>query len=274
MIENNTIATILHFIEENYNRQITIDEIEKISFYSYRNIQRIFKYACGETIGAYQKRLKIENAYKLILYTKNNFSDIAISVGFDNSASLSKAFKQQYKISPKEARQNKLSLLHKQNIIPEFATHYIKPKIIYFPETIIYYQTIKTNYDNIEIELLWEKFTQYSFPKHDIEYYGIIADEPLITEKMNCRYDAATTQPALTKQLQSKKIKAGKYAQFFHYGSYEHIEETYKLIYTGWIFNSKFDFGNSPIIEHYIKHSSNTEDPTNYITAILIPVDR
>lgn len=274
MTENNALNTILHFIEENFNRQITINEIEKISFYSYRNIQRIFKYACGETIGAYQKRLKLEHAYKLILYTKNNFSEIAIVVGFENSASLSKAFKKQFKISPKEARQNKLKLLVVDNITPAFATNYIEPKIIYFPETIIYYQTTKTSYDNNEIEILWEKFSAYIFPERDTEYYGIIADEPLITDKLNCRYDAATTLPAKNKNLPSKKIKSGKYAQFFHYGNYDNIEQTYKLIYTGWIFNSALDFDSSPIIEHYIKHASNSEHPDDFITAILIPLKK
>ena len=69
-MDSDCIDNTLSFIEKNYNSPISIKDLERISFYSYRNIQRIFKYSCGETIGAYQKRLRVENAYKLILYTK------------------------------------------------------------------------------------------------------------------------------------------------------------------------------------------------------------
>ena len=62
---------------------LSVKELEDISHYSYRNIQRIFKYSCGETIGAFQQRLKVENAYKRILYTQENLTSIAIEVGFD-----------------------------------------------------------------------------------------------------------------------------------------------------------------------------------------------
>ncbi len=112
------IFKTIHFIEENYNKTISPKELESISLYSYRNIQRIFKYMCGETIGSYQQRLKVENAYKLILYTQTPFSDIAFSVGFESLAAFSKAFKLRFGISPKEARHNKPDLFEKKGISP------------------------------------------------------------------------------------------------------------------------------------------------------------
>ena len=92
-------------MEKNYDQPVSVKELEDISHYSYRNIQRIFKYSCGETIGAFQQRLKVENAYKRILYTQENLTSIAIEVGFANIASFSKAFKQHFGISPKAAKQ-------------------------------------------------------------------------------------------------------------------------------------------------------------------------
>ena len=114
----NGVLNTIHFIEKHYNKPISVQDLERVSHYSYRNIQRIFKYSCGETIGNYQQRLKVENAYKLILYTQNPLSDIALSVGFESLAAFSKAFKHRFGVSPKQARQTKPDLFEKNALLP------------------------------------------------------------------------------------------------------------------------------------------------------------
>jgi AraC family transcriptional regulator len=268
----NCIFDTLNFIETHYNKPISTQELESISYYSYRNIQRIFKYTCGETIGAYQKRLRVEKAYKLLLYTKENLSLIALEVGFDNIASFSKAFKQHFGVSPREARTNKSVLFQENNIIPIQSDVVIKPEILYLPPIQVYYQSINTDYANAVIETLWSKMMSLGFQNHGIDYYGVIADEPLITDKIKCRYDACASMPSTKKQLPTKTILGGKYAKFLHRGSYETIEDTYTKIYANWILTSKMAFSPNPIIEQYIKHDSNTVDENDYLTAILLPL--
>jgi AraC family transcriptional regulator len=267
------IYSIIHFIEKNYNKLISIEELEQVSFYSYRNIQRIFKNTCGETIGAFQKRLKVENSYKLILFTKTSLSQIALEVGFENSASFSKAFKQFYGISPKEARMNKPVLFQQNEMNPTISHLEIKPEIVYIPEVKIYYNSIQSHYENAEIESLWNKFMIHNFPDNT-DFYGIIADEAIITDKLNCRYDAGATKQALVNKLPSKNILGGRYAKFIHHGDYDTIGKTYKQIYGNWILSIELEFSHLPIIEHYIKHSGNTESIENYITYILIPLKK
>lgn len=272
-MEAAAIYNTIHFIESNYNKVITIKELEAVSHYSYRNIQRIFKYACGETIGAYQKRLKIERAYKLLLYTTEPLTSIALEVGFENSASFSKAFSQAYSISPSEARKNKSILFEKNKITPAIIDAWIEPEIVYETETKIYYQSTKTHYANENIEELWQKITGLSFPASDINYYGIIADQPIITDKLKCRYDACASIQPVNGTLPSKKILGGRYAKFLHHGSYNTIEQTYYKIYAGWVLSTKLEFSPSPIIEQYIKNPGNTANELDYVTAILIPVN-
>lgn len=264
----------LHFIETNYNKAISIKELESISYYSYRNIQRIFKYSYGETIGEYQKRLKIENAYKMILYTKETLSQIALEVGFDNIASFSKAFKLYFGISPKEARLNKPALFKKNAITYRVSDFILKPKIVQLPPVQVFYQSTKTHYLNDDIEELWEQFLIHDFPNKGTDYYGVIVDEPLITDKIKCRYDACASVQANHKQLPSKMIFGGKYAQFTHKGGYDTIEETYTNIYARWVLTTQLEFNSSPIIEHYIKHEDNTDNKNDYITAILLPLKK
>jgi AraC family transcriptional regulator len=268
------IYNTLALIEKKYNDTITVEELERVSFYSYRNIQRIFKYACGITIGGYQQQLKVENGYKLILYSPNSLSSIALTVGFDSLAAFSKAFKQHFGVSPKEARLNKTVLFEAHKIVPCAADTVVECTIVYRSALKIYYQRTETHYQNEDIEGLWEQLMALDFPKNGVEYYGTIMDEPLVSNTIKCRYDACASVCPKDKNLPSKTIFSGKYAQFLHHGSYETIDETYTKIYARWILTTQLAFDASPIIEHYIKHNSNTENEADFLTAILIPLKK
>jgi AraC family transcriptional regulator len=271
-MNSDCILKTIQFIETNFDKPISAQDLERVSLYSYRNIQRIFKYTCGETIGGYQQRLKVEYAYKLILYTSNAFSDIAFEVGFESLAAFSKAFKLRFGLSPKEARRQKSLLFEKNDILPIFTEGGISYEKIYLPPQKVYFQSTFTDYDNVEIEKLWSKFMQLNFPKNGVDYFGVIADEPLITEKIKCRYDACASVLPKNMDLPAKTLFGGKYAQFLHQGSYETLEDTYQKIYAGWILTTQLAFSPSPIIEHYIRHDSNTADEADFLTAILIPL--
>lgn len=266
------VYNVLNFIENNYDQDVSIKQLEEISFYSYRNIQRIFKYTCGETIGAYQKRLRVENAYKLMLYTKENITAIALKVGFANLSSFSKAFKQHFNCSPKEAKLNKPLLFSEAGITPVESGVSLQPEIIYLPPFKVYYESAFIPYENAEIEWLWERFMQNEFPDTGTTYFGVIADDPLITEELNCRYDACSSTQASNKLLPSKMIPGGRYAQFIHSGTYETIEETYKNIYSRWMLTADLEFAPTPIIEKYLKHADNTNTKDDQQTSILLPL--
>lgn len=266
------VYNTINLIEQQYDQPISIKALEDVSNYSYRNIQRIFKYSCGETIGAYQQRLRVENAYKLILYTKESLTTIALKVGFANLASFSKAFKQHFGISPKLAKSGKVQLLSTTNLTPVKAGGTLKPEIVYLPPLKVYYKSTFIQYTNPEIELLWSDFVKHSFPLRETEYFGIIADEPLIRDELACKYDACASQPAADQKLPSKIIMGGRYAQFLHKGKYDTLDDTYQKIYAGWILDCGLEFSQNPIIERYIKHVDNTEREEEQLTAILLPL--
>lgn len=269
----NCVYNSITLIEKNYDQVISIEELEEVSHYSYRNIQRIFKYTCGETVGAYQKRLRVENAYKMMIYTSANISSIALKVGFSNLASFSKAFKQHFGITPKEAKSQKTPLMAKAEIFPVEAAQLLKPEIVYLRPLTVYYGTAFISYIDEEMEGLWDKFMKNEFPEHGNEFYGIVADEPLIRENLKCRYDTCSTMQAKNIRLPSKTIGGGRYAQFIHSGGYETIEETYTQIYSGWILEPGLEFGPSPVIEKYIGHPGNTARSEEQQTYILLPLN-
>ncbi len=269
------IQHIIKYIEENYNEDISIQKLEQLSNYSYRNAQRVFKNIFNESLGAFQKRLKLENAYKKLIYTSDSITEISYSVGFDSLQSFSKSFKKQFNISPIKAR------LGKKDTFKSFINDYheesknIDCEVVFFKEIKVFYIGIQTkNYNSTEIELLWDKIDAIIEKKGTIEYFGIIVDQPLVTDMLKCRYEACIDKDPANKEFFSTYILGCKYAKYIHKGSYSLIEDTYRRIYKDWLFNSTLEFDSTPIIEHYVKNDYNTENIDDYITEILVPIKK
>ncbi|WP_263361250.1 AraC family transcriptional regulator [Flavobacterium collinsii] len=255
----------------NYNRSISVVELEKVSCYSYRNLQRVFFAVFKETIGGYQTRLKVENGYKQLLYTKKQISVIAVDVGFSDIHSFSKTFKKYFGFSPLAAKKKKELLFKEINLIHDIA-YQGEPEIVFMPAVLVNYISCRTNYINPEIESLWSTFLNHSFEGVIVEYFGVISDDITITKKGKCNYDACVLPQKLNKELPIKEIFGRNYAKFIHYGSFDKIEETYTQIYGGWMLGNQLEFSHLPIIEQYIKHDSNSDSEVDFITAILIPL--
>ncbi len=268
------IQHIVKYIEENYARTILIEELEDIGCYSYRNLHRVFQNLFKETLGAFQKRLKLENGYKKLIYTKDTVTDIAYHVGFESLQAFTKSFKKQFGIAPSDAR------INRHHIFDEYLRQStqnttISYDIVYLNPVKIFYQSIKTsNYDNGEIDKLWEKIDLHYGKQQDLNYYGIIVDQPLITVEDHCRYEACLNQNPNDKAFDTKEIFGGKYAKYIHKGNYDDIENTYRLIYKDWLFCSKLEFDTSPIIEHYVIHNFSIENDDSLLTEILIPLKK
>lgn len=260
-----------NFIETHYNKSISISELENISCYSYRNLQRIFFSLFHETIGAYQTRLKVENGYKKLLYSKKQISDIAIEVGFSDLQSFSKTFKKHFSLSPSLARTQKETLFISNDLIVS-VPYNLEPEIVFIPKTGVNYSSCRTSYINPEIENLWATFLENDFPETGADYFGVISDDLIITEITKCNYDACIASDSINTNLPTKHIFGGNYAKFIHHGGYDTIEDTYQQIYGGWFLGNHLEFSHTPIIEHYIKHDSNTSSEEDFVTAILIPL--
>ncbi|UWY30431.1 AraC family transcriptional regulator [Flavobacterium sp. TR2] len=260
-----------NYIETHYNQMISIDNLEDISSYSYRNLQRVFYSLFQETIGAYQTRLKVENGYKKLLYSNKQISDIALEVGFADVQSFSKTFKKHFNCPPSKARNQKELLLHDFHEQQTISSA-LEPEIAFIPEITAYYSSCKTFYINPEIENLWDALLENEITEPISDFFGIITDDIVITEKSKCTYEACIVTKAVVKNLPVKKLFGGKYARFFHHGSYETLEETYQQIFGGWFLNNDIEISHLPVIEQYIKNDSNSVSPAEYLTAIFIPL--
>lgn len=269
----NKIKHLINHIENNFDREILPSEIEQISNYCYRNIQRVFKSIFKETLGGFQKRYRLETGFKKIIYSNDSISEISLAVGFQNVSSFSKAIQKKYNTTPTQIRADKKNIF--KNFIEESKQPIarVKPEIVFLEAKEIFYKTIKTTqYNNDQINQAWEKIYLLQENDSDIDYFGIINDQPLITINTPCRYDLCIDKNPNDKNFHTKLIFGKKYAKYIHFGAYDRIEDTYRAIYYDWLYNSKYEIDSSPMIERYKVHGINTNNEQDYITEIFVPI--
>ncbi len=94
------VKKIADYVEENYTRDISSEDIEHRFALSYDYANRIFKKQKGMSIIAYRNHLRIEKAKVLLLTTDKTVESIADEIGFGDEYYFSKFFKKAVGVAP------------------------------------------------------------------------------------------------------------------------------------------------------------------------------
>jgi transcriptional regulator GlxA family with amidase domain len=88
------------FMEENYGKNITMDEIAKLACLSPRHFKRRFKQATGEPPLAYLQKIRIEAAKKRLETTTDSINEITWQIGYEDSSTFRRLFKKTHRPIP------------------------------------------------------------------------------------------------------------------------------------------------------------------------------
>jgi len=98
------IKPAIQYIDANFDKQITLAEIAKMSFLSISRLAHIFKEQMGSTIIDYLTHVRIERAKQLLLATDQNCTEICFQVGYNNQSYFTRTFKDLVGMTPRQFR--------------------------------------------------------------------------------------------------------------------------------------------------------------------------
>ncbi len=98
------IRKIIEYIDQNFTRKLTSEEISRFSGLSTSRCLHLFKEETGMSLSEYVKKLRVEYGKYLILNTNISLADCAIEAGFFDQSHFTKTFKQVEKIPPSQFR--------------------------------------------------------------------------------------------------------------------------------------------------------------------------
>ena len=270
---NKVVAYINNHLDETLDLKTLANEVALSDFH----FHRIFKALKGEAIGAYITRLRLEATARLLRYTALTIEEIAFNIGYETPASLSKAFKKQYGISPTEYRTNKDTYIMKKEIInPDLALK--APKIVTLEPKNLIYVALTGAYGSLDYgkayEQLWAVIKAQKLFTKGIESICISYDDPKITEGSLQRSDVclAIHKPATPQEeVSCKTLAGGKYAVFFYQGSYENLSQVYDTA-VRWVIDHEYTLREEPFFEKYLNDARRT--PKEKLkTEIYIPIN-
>ena len=103
------IQEAVNFMELNYQRELTVEEIASVCRLNRSYFSKLFKENKGCPPQEFLIRLRLSKAAEKMKTTTASIGDISASCGYPNQLHFSRAFRQRYGVSPREWRsQNKL----------------------------------------------------------------------------------------------------------------------------------------------------------------------
>ena len=102
------IHEALTYIESNFQKNITIEEVAQVCNINRVYFGKIFKESLGKTPQEFILEYRMTKATELLKLTQMPIKEVGIAVGYENQFHFSRAFKNVYDISPYQWRKKHL----------------------------------------------------------------------------------------------------------------------------------------------------------------------
>ena len=112
------ISEVVYYIEQNYDKPLTLSELASLSHYSCRHFTRLVREYYGKSPMEYLDAVRIKKACELLLHTSYSMVQIAQMCGFEDNNLFSRHFRAAEGISPTRYRkQNQIAEAKNAEII-------------------------------------------------------------------------------------------------------------------------------------------------------------
>jgi len=102
---SNRIQDVIRYIGEHIQEPLDRETLASVAGFSIPHFHRVFTAHVGESAISYVRRLRLERAARKLRMGAVDITEVALAAGYDSHAAFSKAFKQQFEVSPREFRQ-------------------------------------------------------------------------------------------------------------------------------------------------------------------------
>ena len=291
----------LDHIREHLDGDLTVGSVSRAALFSPFHFHRLFSAMTGETLYNHIRRIRLEKAANLLLYSpERSVTDIALEAGFGSSASFARAFRDHFGMSASEWRASGGAQKSKnrkakskegkaggnrsrysgarRRSTPQPGRCGMKVEVKELPAYRVAYVSSKRGYEGDAIHEAYGTLMRWAGPRGlcgpHTEVIGASYDNPEITAMAKCRYDACISIGDDVKPegpVSVKKFPGGKYAVYRYRGRPQDLGKVFQQFMGEWFPSSGYQPGDAPCLEFY--HNDPDRDPKGEATAdICIPV--
>jgi AraC family transcriptional regulator len=105
------IGKALWFIESHFGESVTLDDVAEASGLSRFHLSRTFAAVVGQPVVAYLRGRRLSEAARLLVSGAPDILQVALSAGYSSHEAFTRAFRDQFGVTPDEARRTPLNTL-------------------------------------------------------------------------------------------------------------------------------------------------------------------
>lgn len=254
------INLALVYVHNNFDSNITAEDLAEVSGYSIFHFHRIFKELVGENVNDYIRNTRLEKASNLLLYNQHKtIEQIAKDSGFSTATGFSAAFKKRFGLTPKQWRKggyekkgsDGVSMIEVDEEL-EIGT----PEIVNEDKIPIMYTRVY-GYDN-DISVIWKQMHEYSESMGILDkphrYIGLFHNHPSFKPYNKSRYLACIQSDShsyRSGKIGKCTISKGKFAKFSFTCKHSELFKLMHLAYMNWLPSSNYEVRNFPAYVEY-----------------------
>ena len=300
------INRVLDYIEQNIDREFTLDELAQVSFFSKYHFHRIFSSIMNETLFDFIQRTRVEKAAYLLLSDRDKpVTSITYDCGFSSPSLFSRTFKKYFSMSPSEWRREKSNRSQENSNSDQSISNNGKAKIFspvyveYSENTNRWRFSMNTQQQTVEVkdlpemtlayvrhigpykgdaalfEKLFGKLCGWAGPRNligkEAKFVVVYHDNPDITEDNRLRISVSLVVPPSTEvsgETGKMTIPSGKYAVARFSLSGDEFQEAWGWVYGTWLPQSGYQPDDRLCFEIYPEEEKNGK----FTVDICVPV--
>lgn len=272
------IDRVVDHLRANLHRPVKLGELADVACLSEFHFHRIFKAISGETVNNFTNRLRLEKATRLLRYSEQSLTGIALDCGFSSPSTFSRAFQSAYGLSPSAYRKG--GELNNSKICKEVAPGlgYVLPmseeeRQAAFPVRVMDFPKRQAAYIRVTNTTKTEKVlaafaAMVDWAKSQPGYaqgvlFGMSADDPHVTPPHLYRYEVcfASAAPfACAQGMSTLTMPALRYAVIHVTGDLYRIATAWDYLYRSWLIRSDYEPQHAPALEIF----GNKEQATDW----------
>jgi AraC family transcriptional regulator len=283
------IDRVIDYLRGNLDRPVKLGELANVACFSEFHFHRIFRAVSGETLNNFTNRLRLEKAARLLRYSGQSLTGIALDCGFSSSAAFSRAFRAGYGSSPSQFRKSgeiKKSKICKE-LFPE--DEYGLPmsaeekraafpvRLVDVPERQVAYIRVTNAFELDRVLAALKALIKWA-KSRDIFSQGILfgmtVDDPHVTPKHLYRYEVCLASSFSLERMEGMsklKMPAMRYAVTKVSGDIHKVATAWDYIYRDWLINSPYEPEHAPALEVFLD-KENATDWSHFELELCLPI--
>lgn len=299
---------VIDYIDRHLAESIDLAMLAEVAHFSPFHFHRLFASWMGETMGDYVRRRRLEAAALLLAHhARKPVLDIALEVGFGSGEAFSRAFKEQFGMTPSAWRRatpgrwsdslasfdsrpslrkpdqpfSKMDQVcvaqlvnHERSLSQEFI---MQINIVTLPPVRVAYMRHIGPYGP-RVSQFWQQAFMPWRLANGLEHapcYGIGHDDPDITPADKCRYDACVAVPedfVASAPASITHLPGGRYAVADFRGAAPAIHAAWASLLRDWLPSSGMQPDSKPFFEYYPAEAFRDADTDVLTCQLCLPV--